>query len=60
MYLVDLGARSMFLVDLDFTELGRLAEKKLGAELFLRCGAACSSAKYPLSRSEILSVLHST
>ena len=33
MDLVDLGSRSMFLADLEFTELGRLV-KKIGRELF--------------------------
>jgi len=33
MDLVDLGSRSKFLADLEFAELGRLAEK-IGRELF--------------------------
>jgi hypothetical protein len=49
MDLVELGARSMDLVDLEFLELGCLARKN-GVELFFGSGAAWSSPKHALNR----------
>jgi hypothetical protein len=48
MDLVELGARSMDLMDLKFLKLGCLAEKN-GVELFFGSGAAWSSPKHALS-----------
>jgi hypothetical protein len=48
MDLVELGARSMDLVDLEFLELGYLAEK-IGVELFFGSGATWSSPKHALN-----------
>jgi hypothetical protein len=48
MDLVELGARSMDLVDLEFLELGCLAEKN-GVELFFGSEAAWSSPKHALN-----------
>jgi hypothetical protein len=39
MDLVELGARSMDLVDLEFLKLRFLAEKNLSGAIFLICGA---------------------
>jgi hypothetical protein len=48
MDLVDLRARSTFMGDLEFTELGRLARKIGSIAIFLGSGAAWSSAKQAL------------
>jgi hypothetical protein len=49
MDLVELGARSMDLVDLEFLELGCLVGKN-GVELFFGSGAVWSSPKHALSQ----------
>jgi hypothetical protein len=45
--LVEFGARSMDLVDLEFSELGCLAEK-IGVELFFESGDAWSPPEHTL------------
>jgi hypothetical protein len=49
MDLVELEARSMDLVDLEFSELGCLAEKKLEWSYFFESRAAWSPPKHALS-----------
>jgi hypothetical protein len=49
MKLVELGARSMDFVDLEFSELGCLAGKKMEWSYFCESGAAWSSPKHALS-----------
>jgi hypothetical protein len=49
MDLVDLRARSTFLVDLEFAELARLAEKIGSGAVILGSRATWSSAKHPLN-----------
>lgn len=53
MDLVDLGARSKFLADLEFTEMGHLAGKNLERISFLGPRAAWSFAKHPLNAFDI-------
>jgi hypothetical protein len=48
MDLVELGARSMDLVDLEFLELGCLAKKKMEWSCFCGSGAAWCSPKHAL------------
>jgi hypothetical protein len=57
MDLADLGARSMFLTDLEFAELECLAEK-IGSGLgFLGSRATWSSIKHPLSSRNLSHLL---
>jgi hypothetical protein len=49
MNLMEFGARSMDLVDLEFSELGCLAEKNWSEAIFFESGAAWSPPKHALS-----------